>query len=491
MAKQAKFVIPGLRAAFRLFTLALMIIALRPSFAQTAQELSQVKKLYVAPLSGGAGTNELRASLIKQLTKAKAGKFQIVENPSQADAVLKATGQLWITGYISVNPRASTGNRQPVYGGYLSVEVLGRGNEVLWSYLVTPTKFSSSSAPDDLSGNLVKQLLAAHAAKGTSGPNARSAGHLEQTALHGAGATFPAPLYQKWFESFEANHPKVQIRYDAVGSEAGVRLLTEDKVDFAGSDVPPDASASQASFLRVPTVLGGVVPIYNLKNIDSSLRFTSEMLAGIYLGQITRWNDPLIQASNKGVSLPNAQIAVIHRSDGSGTTYAWSDFLSKTDSAWKSSVGIGTTLNWPVGTNAEGNGGVAAMVQKTPNSIGYVELVYAIQHQLSFGSVRNASGEFIHADLQALAIAAKNAGGSPSQPPASITNAAGKGAYPIATFTWLLLPQQTDDSAKRMALAELLRWVLTAGQKESSALGYAPLPRDLAERVLHSLPNSP
>ena len=491
MAKQAKFVIPGLRAAFRLFTLALMIIALRPSFAQTAQELSQVKKLYVAPLSGGAGTNELRASLIKQLTKAKAGKFQIVENPSQADAVLKATGQLWITGYISVNPRASTGNRQPVYGGYLSVEVLGRGNEVLWSYLVTPTKFSSSSAPDHLSGNLVKQLLAAHAAKGTSGPNARSAGHLEQTALHGAGATFPAPLYQKWFESFEANHPKVQIRYDAVGSEAGVRLLTEDKVDFAGSDVPPDASASQPSFLRVPTVLGGVVPIYNLKNIDSSLRFTSEMLAGIYLGQITRWNDPLIQASNKGVSLPNAQIAVIHRSDGSGTTYAWSDFLSKTDSAWKSSVGIGTTLNWPVGTNAEGNGGVATMVQKTPNSIGYVELVYAIQHQLSFGSVRNASGEFIHADLQALAIAAKNAGGSPSQPPASITNAAGKGAYPIATFTWLLLPQQTDDSAKRMALAELLRWVLTAGQKESSALGYAPLPRDLAERVLHSLPNSP
>ena len=491
MAKQAKFVIPGLSAAFRLFTLALMIIALRPSFAQTAQELSQVKKLYVAPLSGGAGTNELRASLIKQLTKAKAGKFQIVENPSQADAVLKATGQLWITGYISVNPRASTGNRQPVYGGYLSVEVLGRGNEVLWSYLVTPTKFSSSSAPDDLSVNLVKHLLAAHAAKGTSGPNARSAGHLEQTALHGAGATFPAPLYQKWFESFEANHPTVQIRYDAVGSEAGVRLLTEDKVDFAGSDVPLDTSASQPSFRRVPTVLGGVVPIYNLKNIDSSLRFTSEMLAGIYLGQITRWNDPLIQASNKGVSLPNAQIAVIHRSDGSGTTYAWSDFLSKTDSAWKSSVGIGSTLNWPVGTNAEGNGGVATMVQKTPNSIGYVELVYAIQHQLSFGSVRNASGEFIHADLQALAIAAKNAGGSPSQPPASITNAAGKGAYPIATFTWLLLPQQTDDSAKRMALAELLRWVLTAGQKESSALGYAPLPRDLAERVLHSLPNSP
>jgi hypothetical protein len=218
MAKQAKFVIPGLSAAFRLFTLALMIIALRPSFAQTAQELSQVKKLYVAPLSGGAGTNELRASLIKQLTKAKAG-IQIVENSSQADAVLKATGQLWITGYISVNPRASTGNRQPVNGGYLSVEVLGRGNEVLWSYLVTPTKFSSSSVPDDLSGNLVKQLLAANAAKSTSGPNARSAGHLEQTALH--GATFPAPLYQKWFESFEANHPKVQIRHDAVGSEAG------------------------------------------------------------------------------------------------------------------------------------------------------------------------------------------------------------------------------------------------------------------------------
>jgi phosphate transport system substrate-binding protein len=220
------------------------------------------------------------------------------------------------------------------------------------------------------------------------------------------------------------------------------------------------------------------------------------MLAGVYLGKITKWNDPLIQASNKGVSLPNAEIVVIHRSDGSGTTYTWSDFLSKTNVAWKSTVGTGTTLNWPVGIGAEHNDGVAALVQKTPNALGYAELVYAIQHQLSFGSVRNASGEFIHADLEALAIAAKSVG-PPTGLPASITNAAGKGAYPIATFTWLVLPQRFGDSAKRTALTELLHWILTAGQKECSALGYAPLPRALADGsydrfpMLPSSPNRP
>jgi phosphate transport system substrate-binding protein len=211
------------------------------------------------------------------------------------------------------------------------------------------------------------------------------------------------------------------------------------------------------------------------------------MLAGIYLGKIKKWNDPLISASNNGVALPDADIVVIHRSDGSGTTYTWSDFLSKISTDWKSTVGTAMTLAWPVGTGAEHNEGVAALVQQTPNSIGYVELVYAIQHQLSFGSVRNASGEFIHASLESLALAARDAAVPSSQMPTSITNAAGKGAYPIATFTWLLVPSQVGDPAKKAALLALLHWLLADGQKECPALGYAPLPRDLAERVLNSL----
>jgi phosphate ABC transporter phosphate-binding protein len=484
MASREKSIVKNLRPFWLLIGVLLLVTAC-PSPAEAAQDLSQVKKLYVAPISGETGANELRASLLKQLNKT--GQFQLVDSPEQADAVLKGTGQLWVTGYIYVNPRAPTSKRQAVYSGFLSVELVGHNNQVLWSYLVTPAKFSSSSVPDDLSGNLVKRLIAARSKKTGQEPAAAGSEHLEPTTLHGGGATLPAPLYLKWFESFEGKNPAIQVQYDSVGSETGIRLLTEGKVDFAGSDVPPDTSALQISFLRVPTVLGGVVPIYNLKNVGSNLKFTPEMLAGIYLAKITKWNDPLIHAANKGIPLPDAEIAVIHRSDGSGTTYTWSDFLSKTSTVWKSTVGTGMTVAWPTGTGAEHNDGVATLVQKTPNSIGYVELVYAIQHQLSFGSVRNAAGEFIHADLETLAAAAKDSLGSGSELPASITNSPGKGAYPIATFTWLLLPEESSDQAKKAALVGLLRWVLTDGQKESSALGYAPLPHSLADWALRSL----
>jgi len=483
MPKRAPIIFAVALPASVVFIALLSPLTARELLAQSAAELSQVKKLYVAPVGGGAGARELHASLVKQLRKA--GHFQIVETPAQADAVIKGTGQLWITGYISVNPRASKSSRQSVYGGFLSVEVRGKGNEVLWSYLVTPNRFSGGNVADDLAGNLTKQLIAAQGGRKSPGLSIESSDGLDAATLHGAGATLPAPLYLKWFESFSEKHPSIQIQYDGVGSEEGLRLLTEEKVDFAGSDVLD--TTSQPPFLRVPTVLGGVVPIYKVKNVGSNLRFTPEMLAGIYLGKIKKWNDPLIGASNNGIALPDADIVVIHRSDGSGTTYTWSDFLSKISTDWKSTVGTAMTLTWPVGSGAEHNEGVAALVQKTPNSIGYVELVYAIQHQLSFGSVRNASGEFIHASLESLALAARDAAVPSSQLPTSITNAAGKGAYPIATFTWLLVPPQVDDPAKKAALLALLHWLLADGQKECSALGYAPLPRDLAERVLNSL----
>ena len=247
---------------------------------------------------------------------------------------------------------------------------------------------------------------------------------------------------------------------------------------------------SAAGFPRIASVLGGVVPIYNLKNLTQDLKFTPEALAGIYLGKITKWNDPTIKGPNKSAHLPDADIVVIHRSDGSGTTYAWSDYLSKTSAEWKTSVGAGLTLNWPVGTGVDYNEGVAATVQRTPNSIGYVELVYAIQHQLSFGAVRNASGEYIRADLESVAAAADSSLAGNSASPSSITNASGKDAYPIATFTFLLLPPQINDGRKKAALLELLQWVLTSGQKECSALGYAPLPHDLANRQWLALDSS-
>lgn len=446
--------------------------------AQTAQDLSRVKKVFVSSFSGGNGAAELHDGLVKQLRKS--GKFEVVATPSEADAVIKGNGQIWIKGHIATSPRSPSANRQAIFGGFLSVQVLGADNAALWSYLVTPSKFSWGSIAEDLSENLVREMVAAHDKIGQPSKG------VAQTSLHGAGSTFVAPLYQMWFESFQQQHPDVRLSYDAVGSAAGAQLLLQDKVDFAASDVPPsDQGPSQSApgFLRIASVLGGVVPIYNLKDLSQDLKFTSEALAGIYLGKITKWNDPIIKSANRGVSLPDANIIVIHRSDGSGTTYTWSDYLSKISTEWRTTVGAGMTLKWPVGMEAEYNEGLAATVQRTPHSIGYVELVYAIQHQLSFGAVRNAAGEYIRANLESVTAAASAMTGDP----ASITNAPGKDSYPIATYTFLLWPKQINDSKKKAALLGLLQWALTNGQKECSALGYAPLPHELANRQLQML----
>ena len=465
----------------------ILLLAVIPLRAQTAQDFSQVRKVFVDPLNSGTGAKVLQEDLIKRLRKSRT--FRVVAAPDQADAILKASGQLWITGYVAASPR--TRSRQAVYGGFLSVELAGKNDEILWSYLVTPNKLSWSSVSDDLARSLVKEMVAAHDRKQQAALASPGSNTIEQTALNGACATFPAPLYQKWFESFEQRHPNVQITYDAVGSEAGTSLLAENKVDFAASDVPPseaDSSQQITRLLRIATVLGAVVPIYHLEGLAQDLKFTPETLADIYLGKITRWNDPLIRRSNKSVSLPDAEIVVVHRTDGSGTSYAWSDYLSKTSVEWKRTVGAGTTLHWPVGKGAERNDGVAALVERTPNSIGYVELVYAIQHQLSFGAVQNAAGEYIRADLSSLnAAATAEAGGHAAAASSSITNASGKDAYPIAAFTFLLLTEQATDNRKRAALFELLQWVLTSGQKECSALGYAPLPREIANQQLEVL----
>jgi phosphate ABC transporter phosphate-binding protein len=462
------------------------------AWGQRASALSQVKTIYMQDFEGGEGAALLHDGLVQRLSRTR---FQVVPSRDAADAFLKGTGHVWIRAYISTNVRTPQRDRRAVYGGYLSLELVGAHGEPLWSWLVTPGKLTWNNIADDLAGHAAKKLLedVESAPQATVSASSLPGSALSNSTLNGAGATFPAPLYKMWFEEFEESHRRVHISYAPVGSGLGIENLAAGQLDFAGSDVaaellirPEDSSRLRA----VPTVLGAVVPIYNLPGSITDLHLTGEALADIYLGRVTRWSDPEIRKSNRDLDLPDVPISVVHRSDSSGTTWVWSDFLATMSPAWSSSVSRGTSLHWPVGTGAEHNEGVAALVKNTPNSIGYVELTYAIQNQLAFAAVRNRAGDYIHADLDNVEEAAKLADG-PGALPRSLINAPGKSAYPIVSFTWLVFPIQARDSATRESLMDLLRWILTSGQKSCSALGYAPLPREITEQQLRILSNHP
>ena len=312
-----------------------------------------------------------------------------------------------------------------------------------------------------------------------------------EDTLTGAGATFPAPLYQKWISTFGEKFPARAITYRAIGSGAGIEALRKGEIDFAASDAPvsdEDLAQFPQSIRHVPTVVGGVVPIYHLEGPVRDLRFTPEILAGIYLGKIKRWDDVLLKAANRGAALPAQEIHVVHRADGSGTTYIWTDYLAKVSAEWRSSIRAGKEIRWPVGVGANGNEGVAELVAKTPGAMGYVEFIYAVESHLSYGAVRNAAGRFVQADLNSLAAAAATF--QPSQPGDlrnSITNAPGPRAYPIASFTYFLIPEKFGDPAKAKSMMDFLRWTLTFGQKESASLGYAALPDAVAKQALESI----
>ncbi|MGD0498002.1 MAG: phosphate ABC transporter substrate-binding protein PstS [Bryobacteraceae bacterium] len=299
-------------------------------------------------------------------------------------------------------------------------------------------------------------------------------------SINAAGATFPAPIYSKWFDEYHKAHPNVEINYQPIGSGGGIRQLTAGTVDFGASDMPmtdEQQAAMKGKTLHFPTVLGAVVPTYNIPGVAQELNFTSAALAGIYMGTITKWNDPAIAKANAGVTLPANDIVVAHRSDGSGTTFIWTDFLSKVSPQWKTKVGSGTSVNWPVGLGGQGNDGVAGVVKQTPNSIGYVELIYAIQNKMSYGRVQNSSGAFVKASLAGVTSAAAAAAANmPADFRVSITNAAGKDAYPISSFTWLLVPAKIEDAAKRKDIKDFLTWMIGPGQKMTEALAYASLP---------------
>jgi phosphate transport system substrate-binding protein len=313
----------------------------------------------------------------------------------------------------------------------------------------------------------------------------------QKVQINGAGATFPYPIYSKWFSEYNKLHPEVEVNYQSIGSGGGIRQLQAQTVFFGATDGPMTNEQLQAApgkIFHFPTVLGADVPVYNIPNVKSELKFSGPLLADIFLGKITKWNDPAIVKLNSGVSLPATDITVVHRSDGSGTTYIWVDYLAKVSPEWKTKVGVNTSVNWPTGVGGKGNEGVAGLVTQTPGSIGYVELIYAIQNKISYGTVQNMDGEFVQASEQSVTAAATAA--ASQMPPdfrVSITNAPGKGAYPISSFTWLLLYENPKDKARSKVMVDFVKWALTDGQKFAGPLGYAPLPEPVVKLELAAL----
>src|SRR4051794_19061603 len=309
--------------------------------------------------------------------------------------------------------------------------------------------------------------------------------------INGAGATFPSPIYTKWFDQYHKVHPNAEINYQPIGSGGGIRQLSAGTVFFGASDGPMTDEQIQAAGFRIlhlPTVLGGVVPVYNVPGVSAQLRFTGPVLADIYLGKITKWNDNAIKNLNAGIDLPGEEITVAHRSDGSGTTYIWCDYLSKVSPEYKRRVGVSTSVNWPVGVGGKGNDGVAGLVKQTPGAIGYVELIYALQNKISYGPVQNAAGEFVTATTETVSNAAASAAKNmPKDFRVSITNAPGRDVYPISSFTWLLVQESPRDVQRSRIVVDFVRWAITGGQGFAPQLGYAPLPREVVALELKAL----
>jgi phosphate transport system substrate-binding protein len=344
-----------------------------------------------------------------------------------------------------------------------------------------------------LTAVLAAVVLTTACGGGTSGPvrPPAEASSSDTVQINGAGATFPYPVYSKWFSEYNTLHKNVQINYQSIGSGGGIRQLLERTVFFGASDQPmSDDMLAKASgpVLHFPTVLGAVVPIYNIEGVSTQVKFTGPVLADIFLGKITKWNDAAIAKLNPGVSLPSSAITVVHRSDGSGTTFVWADYLSKISGEWKEKVGANSSLNWPVGVGGKGNEGVAGLVRQSPGSIGYVELVYALQNKIAYGAVQNQSGEFVNPEIQSVTAAAAGAmSAMPKDFRVSITNSPGPGAYPISSFTWILLYENPENKAHAAVMNDFVKWALSEGQPMAETLGYARLPDALITMELEQL----
>ncbi len=307
--------------------------------------------------------------------------------------------------------------------------------------------------------------------------------------LTGAGATFPYPIYSKWFSEYSAAHPGVEINYQSIGSGGGIRQVTAGLVDFGATDGPAtdeQLAASKNKLVHIPTVLGAVVPVFNVPGVND-IKFSADVLADIFLGKISTWADPRLAKDNPGVKLPDTKIIVVHRSDGSGTSYIWTDFLSKVSPDWANGPGKGTAPSWPVGVGGKGNEGVAGLVRQLPGALGYVELIYALQNKISFGQVKNPAGNYIKATIEGVTEAAASIKTMPNDYRISITNAPGATAYPISSFTWLLVPLKSPDPAKGKVIKDLLSWIVNSGESEVESLSYAPLPKNVVEKELKTI----
>jgi len=314
----------------------------------------------------------------------------------------------------------------------------------------------------------------------------------QKVQINGAGATFPYPIYSKWFSEYNKLHPNIEINYQSIGSGGGIRQITNRTVFFGATDGPMNNDqllAAPSKILHFPMVLGADVPIYNLPGITAELKFTGPVLADIFLGKITKWNDPALTRLNPGANLPASDIVVVHRSDGSGTSYIWTDYLAKVSPEWRTKVGVATSVSWPTGIGGKGNEGVSGQVSQTPGSIGYVELIYALQNKIAYGAVQNLAGEFVRASTQSVTAAAAAASGGrmPKDFRVSITNAEGQGVYPIASFTWLLLYENPKDKSQSRVMVDFVKWALTEGQKFAPDLGYAPLPAEVVKMEMEAL----
>jgi phosphate transport system substrate-binding protein len=339
---------------------------------------------------------------------------------------------------------------------------------------------------------LVVSLLVFAACKPTETSTSQtSTGSGSDIVINGAGATFPYPIYSKWFDTYSQSHPRVKINYQSIGSGGGIKQLIAGTVFFGATDGPmtdEQLKAAPGLIMHFPTVLGAVVPVYNIPGVNTQLHFSGQLLGDIYMGKVTKWNDAAIAKLNPGVALPATDIAVVHRSDGSGTTYIWCDFLSKVSPEYKQKVGVATSVNWPVGVGAKGNEGVSGLVRQTPGTIGYVELIYALQNKMPFGAVQNKAGEFVTASLETVTAAAANAAANmPDDFRVSITNADGKDAYPISSFTWILMYEKPQDKVRGKIMVDFMKWALTGGQKVATDLHYSALPQAVIDKELVAL----
>jgi phosphate transport system substrate-binding protein len=450
---------------------------------------NQVKRrIYVEPFVTQAGSEKFREDVIAELRKINS--ISLAADESSADAILGGGGEVWVKGYRSHNPQlgkvAPSGTA--VYAGFLSVELRDKNDETLWSYLATPPE-ASGDVSKDLSTLIVKKLVEALAQGEALSPPPPVT--QPTTILSGAGATFPFPVYEKWFTNYRRENPAVQINYEPIGSAAGVGKLLSSSVDFGASDSPEVihelAPGDEEKYLFFPSVVGAVVPVVNLPGLAKDIAFTPEALAGIYLGKIKRWNDPILTRANRGLRLPDLDIIVIHRSDGSGTSYAWTDYLSKSSSEWKAQVGTSLTPKWPVGLGGDGNDGVSKLVKEQGGSIGYVEFIYALQNHLSYGRVKNRNGEFVSASLETIAAAANDPTKISRDFKVSLVDAPGAGVYPISSFTWIIVPTRIVDDTKRNALTGFLQWMMGPGQQQAAALGYLPIPKTVATKEVAAI----